>query len=237
MESFWDERARENAEFFVDDRLDYRNPDLDRFWAGGEQALDRLLADVEAPPLAGTETVLEIGCGIGRLTRPLASRVARVIALDVSAEMLRRAREANPELGTVEWLHGDGESLRGVTDHSVDAVVSLVVFQHIPDPQVTLGYVREMGRVLRPGGWTAFQVSNDPAIHAARVGLRRRLAGALGRAPRGQDHPAWLGSAVALDNLRRAAADAGLDVATVANPGTQFCLVRLVRPAHATTAP
>ena len=233
MESFWDERARENAEFFVDDRLDYRNPDLDRFWAGGEKAVDRLLAEVGAPPLTGTETVLEIGCGIGRLTRVLAARAARVLALDVSAEMLRRAREANPELGNVEWVHGDGESLAAIGEASVDAVVSLVVFQHIPDPRVTLAYVTEMGRVLRPGGWTAFQVSNDPAVHERSRSLRQRLASAAGRAPRGQDHPAWLGSSVELDALEAAAAAGGLEVAKVANPGTQFCLVRL----QATTAP
>lgn len=237
MGSFWDERAKENAAFFVDDRLDYRSPDAEFFWSGGEEALDRLLAEVGAPSLTGTETVLEIGCGIGRLTRPLATRAGRVVALDVSAEMLRRAREANPALDTVEWLHGDGETLAGVADASVDAVVSLVVFQHIPDPAVTLGYVREMGRVLRPGGWTAFQVSNDPAVHVGEVGLRRRVAGLLGRAPRGQDHPAWVGSAVALEDLREAAAAGGLEVARIANPGTQFCLVRLVRPAHSTSAP
>jgi len=237
MEGFWDERARENAEFFVDDRLDYRNPDLERFWAGGVKAVDRLLAEVEAPALTGREAVLEIGCGIGRLTRVLAERARRVIALDVSAEMLRRAREANPELANVEWLHGDGSTLAAVADESVDAVVSLVVFQHIPDPQITLGYVREMGRVLRPGGWTAFQISNDEAVHRSAIPLRRRIASLARLAPRGQDHPAWLGSAVELEDLRATAAGSGLHVGTIANPGSQFCLVRLVRPGHATTAP
>ena len=237
MESFWDARARENAEFFVDDRLDYRNPNLQRFWDGGEKALGKLMAEVRAPALAGNETVLEVGCGIGRLTRVLAPRARRVIALDVSPEMLRRAQEANPTLENGEWLHGDGSTLAGVDDASVDAVVSLVVFQHIPDPAVTLAYVREMGRVLRPGGWTAFQVSNDPGVHEGSSSLRRRLAALLGRAPRGQEHPAWLGSWVDLDDLRSAAADGGLEVATIANPGRQFCLVRLVRPDHSTTAP
>ena len=36
MAAFWDARAREDAFFFVDDRLDYGSPDEERFWTGGE---------------------------------------------------------------------------------------------------------------------------------------------------------------------------------------------------------
>lgn len=97
----------------------------------------------------------------------------------------------------VEYLLGDGESFRGIEDASADACVSHVVFQHIPDPEITLAYVREIGRVLRPGGWAAFQVSNDHRIHRRRTGLEglgiwgRAL---IGRGPRKPGRPglAWL---------------------------------------------
>jgi SAM-dependent methyltransferase len=111
-----------------------------------------------------------------------------------------------------------------------DACFSHVVFQHIPDPQVTLGYVREMGRVLRPGGWSAFQISNDPDIHRPRkVALRTRVAVALKREPSGRDDPAWLGSYIELDALRAAADDGGMDVERVEGQGTQYCCVLLRR--------
>jgi hypothetical protein len=115
-----------------------------------------------------------------------------------------------------------------------------VVFQHIPDPAITLGYVREMGRVLRPGGWSAFQVSNDPRVHEGSsrpTGLRARLATLVGRAPRGQSDPAWLGSAIDLDELAAAADSAGMDVERVDGAGQQFCLVVLRRRAHHPHAP
>jgi SAM-dependent methyltransferase len=76
-----------------------------------------------------------------------------------------------------------------------------VVFQHIPDPSITLGYVREIGRVLKPGGWAVIQVSNDPAIHRPRTPLHRRLRQLAGLAPRGSGHPAWLGSSVDLGDV------------------------------------
>lgn len=230
MAGFWDERARENAPYFVDTALDYAETDLDRFWAGGPSVVDEILSRLEAPPIEATDELVEIGCGLGRLTRPLAGRAARVHALDVSAEMLERAREANPHLSNVEWILGDGTSLAPLAGASADVVFSHVVFQHIPDPSITLGYVREMGRVLRPGGWAAFQVSNDPSVHRRRrEPPLRRLASRLGRTPSGQDHPAWLGSAVDLSDLRQAATSAALDVERVVGENTQFCLVLLRR--------
>ena len=148
--------------------------------------------------------------------------------------MLERARNLNTELDNVEWVHGDGSSLRPVPDACAAACFSHVVFQHVPDPAITLSYVREMGRVLRPGGWSAFQVSNDPSIHRPHggwAGLRRRLRSVVGRAPKGQRDPAWLGSAVDLDDLRAAADDGGTQVERVVSEGTQFCLVLLRKPA------
>jgi SAM-dependent methyltransferase len=224
---FWDARADEDAFFFVDNRLDYRNPDLDRFWRGGEADLDKLL-DALGVALAGSDSVVEIGCGVGRLTRVLAARAADVRALDVSQRMLDLAQQHNGGLANVTWLLGDGASLAGIDTASADACVSHVVFQHVPDPAITLCYVREMGRVLRPGGWAGFQVSNDPSIHRPRRGMARMrdaLKALVGRAPRGQANPAWRGSAVDLDALRAAAADGGMEVERVEGEGTQYCLV------------
>jgi SAM-dependent methyltransferase len=107
-ERFWDERAREQALFFVDNTVDYRHPDVERFWAGGEEVL-RTILDELGLAIRPDETVVEIGCGVGRMTRALAARAAQVTALDVSAEMLARAQELNPGLRNVRWLHGDGE--------------------------------------------------------------------------------------------------------------------------------
>jgi len=228
MGRFWDARAREDAFYFVDSTGRYGEPDRDRFWAQGRRALEAMLATVDAE-VQPDAVVLDLGCGIGRLTRVLAEQAAHVHAIDVSAEMLEQAREHNAHLTNVTWHHGDGATLHPVEDVSVDAVVSHVVFQHIPDPQVTLGYVREMGRVLRPGGWAAFQVSNDPAVHEQRMGARDRVRAAIRGAPKGRDEPEWLGSAVDLDDLTIAATEGGMDIAKVAGEGTQFCFVRAVR--------
>jgi SAM-dependent methyltransferase len=227
MGRFWDERAREDAFYFVDNRVPYGGGGEELFWQRGEEELDRILAMLDLA-LEQDQIVLEIGCGVGRLTRAIAPRVREVLALDVSAEMLELARRHNPGLSSVRWMLGDGKSLAGVGDAAVDVCFSHVVFQHIPEPAVTLGYVREMGRVLRPGGFAAFQLSNDPAVHRPRRRLARAKARALtavGRGPRGQSNPAWLGSAVELDALEHAAREVSLFIQRIEGAGTQFCLV------------
>jgi SAM-dependent methyltransferase len=225
MRDFWNARAREDAYFFVDDRRTYGDSDLEQFWAEGERDLDRIL-DLFGAKVGADDVALDIGCGVGRLTRVLAHRSRTVYAIDVSSEMIERAREHHLALTNIEWIVGDGLGLGGVPDGAVDACVSHVVFQHIPDPAITLGYVAEMGRVLRPGGWSAFQVSNDPRVHRVRgrggplTRLRRRTP-----APQGQEDPAWLGSAVDMTELRRVATGAGLELEQVLGEGTQFCMV------------
>lgn len=227
MERFWDARAREDPFFFVDNVLCYGNPDEARFWARGREVVDTVL-EALGVEIDGSDRVVEIGCGVGRLTRELARRAAHVDALDVSSRMLELARAHNPRLDNVRWIQGDGESLSGVPDADANVCFSHVVFQHIPEPEITLGYVDEMGRVLVDGGWAGFQVSNAAAPHRRRP-LRERLANELRRGPRGQAHPAWLGSPVDLDRLRATASRASMSVERVVGEGTQFCLVLLRR--------
>ena len=229
MREFWDARSREDAYFFVDDTLAYGDPNVERFWRGGEQVVDTL-SDMLGFAVGAEEDVVDLGCGLGRLTRVLAARARHVDAFDVSGEMLRRAQELNPQLGNVDWHHGDGLSLRPLGDDSVDGVFSWVVFQHIPDPEITLGYIREMARVLRPGGWAAFGISDDPSIHAERP-LRERAGMAVralvGRGPKGQAAAEWRGSSPGLERVRATAHEAGLTVERAEGTGTQFCCVLL----------
>jgi SAM-dependent methyltransferase len=229
MEQFWDERAREDAFYFVDNRIPYKDPNAaERFWAFGRDDLNGLLTSVELE-IGAADEVIEIGCGVGRLTRVIAEQASSVRALDVSGEMLAAARRHNEQLTNVEWIQGDGKSLAGIETASADLVLSHVVFQHIPDPAITLGYVREIGRVLRPGGRAGFQVSNNPAVHSWKFGWRDRLRQRLGRGPQGQSNEAWLGSAIELDDLREAVAAGDMEIERLAGEGTQYMIVRVRR--------
>jgi ubiquinone/menaquinone biosynthesis C-methylase UbiE len=95
-------------------------------------------------------TVLEVGSGAGRITRMLAGSFERVIATDVSRDILRYAQERIPA-SNISWRVSDGDHIPA-EDGSVDAVFSCHVFQHFPDNAAQLALFREVGRILKPTG-------------------------------------------------------------------------------------
>jgi len=99
------------------------------------------------------QAVLDVACGTGVVAVTAARRGARVTALDLTPELLARARENGDIAGVnVDWREGDVEELP-FPDAAFDAVLSQ--FGHIfaPRPDVAIG---EMLRVLKPGGTIAF---------------------------------------------------------------------------------
>jgi ubiquinone/menaquinone biosynthesis C-methylase UbiE len=233
MREFWDKRAREDPFYFVDDREPYHHADEERFWRAGERELDALLRRLGLAVEPGSR-VMDVGCGIGRLTRVLARRAAHVTAVDISPEMLARAQELNPGLDNVEWVLGEGDSLAGIERGSHDAVVCHEVLQHIPMVRVQLGYVAEFARVLRPGGWAAFDLATAPARGRQGPETHSRrgfLQAIVGRTPSGRDKPEWRGTFVPLDGLGATAMTVGLTLERIEGGGTPRTLVRGIRDA------
>ena len=156
------------------------------------------------------QRVLDVACGTGALTLAVAERVApggAVTGLDANPEMLAVARRKH---APVEWRDGRAESLP-FADTSFDAVVSQFGLMFFDDRVAAL---REMRRVLRPGGRLAVAVcdalANSPGYAALAALLERLFGTQVANAFRA---PFVLGDARA---LRALCADAGIADASVA---------------------
>jgi SAM-dependent methyltransferase len=108
-----------------------------------------------AAPLAGT--VLEVGCGAGRMSRQLAGSFDAIVAVDVSPDQLELARAAVADVSDAgEFRLATGAAL-AAGDGEVDGVFSTHVLQHL-QPKLVGALLADCGRVLRPGGTTMLHV-------------------------------------------------------------------------------
>ena len=199
--AWWNRAAHDDARWYIATAPD---PFSDR----GRRDTDELVAFCGLQP-SKDKTLLEIGAGVGRMTRRFAQLYGRVIALDVADEMLRLGRSNLIGVDNVEWVLGSGADLDVIPDRSVDDVFSYITLQHVPSTAAVLRYLQEASRVLRLGGQGALQV-RQPGLKPWAVDL----AGHLAHAAQGRRVWAaeWRGTRIPVRLLLQAAARSGARV-------------------------
>ncbi|MGH7213477.1 MAG: metalloregulator ArsR/SmtB family transcription factor [Tepidisphaeraceae bacterium] len=138
-------------------RLRERQAGAQEFFAGAAAQWDKLRRELYGELfvrqamlalLPATYVVADLGCGTGDVAAELAPNVARVIAVDSSAAMLKAAARRLASFKNVDLRRGDLESLP-IDDASCDAAVLQLVLTYIPEPAAV---VRQILRILKPGG-------------------------------------------------------------------------------------
>jgi SAM-dependent methyltransferase len=229
MRADWDAMASQNAHYYILTWQEFADPDAideQRFFATGRAVVDDMLACLHVVP-APDWKVLDIGCGIGRLTRRLAEIAPDTIGVDVSPRMVDRARRLTPHL-RFEVVSGD--DLSGFAANTFDLVFSFVVFQHVPSHRITLRYVSEMARVLKPGGLATFQAPTTLSSPLRRLLNWRRPK--PHRDPN-QARASFRGSVLHRGELQKHGASVGLLTEVVLFEGTPYTYFRLRKLAGA----
>jgi SAM-dependent methyltransferase len=158
MREDWNERAGEDAYYYV--AFGRREQDDEEFFASGADIIKTLELDFKR--VRGRDAALEIGCGPGRLMRPMSRHFAEVHGVDVSDQMIRLAQERLRETPNAHPHHTSGSDLSLFPDEKFDFVYSYAVFQHIPSREVVFSYLREARRVLKTGGVIRCQMNGLP---------------------------------------------------------------------------
>jgi cyclopropane fatty-acyl-phospholipid synthase-like methyltransferase len=121
-----------------------------------ETELHRLKAEER-----GNWRALEIGCGSGRLMRPMSRHFLEIHGVDVSADFIRQARENLLDIPNARPRQIHGTSLEDFADQSFDFAYSFDLFPHIPSQELVLAFLREIHRVMRPGGLVRLQFNGS----------------------------------------------------------------------------
>lgn len=207
MKRDWDERARCNAKWFINTyKLEQSEEEFGETGRLHTQqfvvdALD-LLTQRRGPR---SLRLLEIGCGIGRMTGHLAEIFGEVHAADVSREMVQQARVRLAHLPNVTVHETSGYDFADLPDDFFDVVFSAYVFQHVPDTEVIRSNIRDAYRVLRPGGIFKFQTS----------GIASEAHSELAK-------NTWTGAAFPAEDIRVLARAIGAQLVSLTGIGTQY---------------
>lgn len=217
MRRDWDSRARENALYYV--ATGNENWDEEAFFASGEKHVREVITNDLGNICQGKDSasmkILEIGCGVGRVTRALAALFGEIHGVDVSGEMIARAREFLRDYSNVHLHQNNGTDLSFLPEESFDFAYSGLVFQHIPDRKVIENYVAEVARVLKPGRLFKFQlqggrVKEIPSNWTSQLCWWRQ-----------QPEQTWLGASFSEDEAMAMARNSGFDPRFLHGAGTQ----------------
>jgi SAM-dependent methyltransferase len=171
----WDARALENPRAYIN-WSDVPDNDEAFFQSGKvdyDQYVKPFLRRMQFDP--GDKSVLEIGCGVGRIARWMSQDFARYVGVDVSPEMIRRASANHLPRATFQTVSGG--DLTGIASASMDFVFSFAVFQHVPNRDAIFNYFAETARVLKPGGIFRLHMKGLASASLGRWALEAGLAG------------------------------------------------------------
>lgn len=216
MKRDWNARARENAKWFIN-TWKLEQPDEEFYETARNDIGSLILADL--PRLTGGRDarslrLMEIGCGIGRMTRYLADIFGEVHACDVSGEMVEQARQRLADFKHVTVHETSGVDFAALPDGHFDVIFSAYVYQHVPGKEVIRSNIRDAYRVLKGGGAFKFQVNSTDNREFELT-----------------PKDTWTGVAFTADEVRAVARELGAQLVSLAGVGTQYCWVLLRKPA------
>jgi SAM-dependent methyltransferase len=166
MRADWNARAAEDANYYV--AFGRRDQDEEGFDATGEEIVHGLKWEMRRLPEGNPRArrALEIGCGPGRLLKPMSAFFGEIHGVDISDQMVERARGRLRSIPHAHVHVALRSNLEMFADESFDFVYSYAVFQHIPSREVVMGYLQEARRVLKTGGLLRCQLNGLPETAA-----------------------------------------------------------------------
>jgi ubiquinone/menaquinone biosynthesis C-methylase UbiE len=211
MRADWNQRAREDAHYFV--AFGRRDQDDGEFFATAADLVRELEGELKRLPRdvpAAECRALEIGCGPGRLMRPMSRHFGEIHGIDVSDEMIARACEKLRGISHAHAHHTSGSDLSLFPAEYFDFIYSYAVLQHIPSAEVVMSYLRETVRVLRPGGLARLQINGLPKTSRA--------------------YTTWEGVRIGADEIRAFTQEQGVRLLSLTGVDTQYMWTTWQKP-------
>ncbi len=179
----WDDLARLDPLWAIASVPDRRHGawDDDEFMATGRRKAARIVRRLDLLGAPATRRrALDFGCGVGRVTIPLADHFDEAVGVDVAPTMVDQARARASAAGRdeVRFVLNEREDLELLDGERFDLVYTALVLQHLPSSEHVGRCARGLARLVAPGGVLMAQMPSRLAPWA-RLQPGRRLYAAL----------------------------------------------------------
>jgi ubiquinone/menaquinone biosynthesis C-methylase UbiE len=135
--------------------------DVEEFFETGRREIEYLIRDIGALDAGFARgRALDFGCGVGRLTQPLATYYDEVVGVDIAPSMIDKADELNQHGERCRYVLNGEDNLRVFPDRYFDLVYSNITLQHM-EPRYAFRYVKEFLRVLSRDGLLVFHIPSE----------------------------------------------------------------------------
>lgn len=160
LKLLWEHLARSNSKYYIFSDCG-KNITDEQFEKSGKKDTEEFVLNDKYIFDTGNKSILEIGCGNGRMTKYICSKFKRVVAIDISRTMIQEAALRLQTVQNVQLLETDGYDFSLIADKSIDIVFSYLVFQHFKDKRMVECNFEEVNRVLKPGGLFKVRLRTD----------------------------------------------------------------------------
>ena len=155
--------------------------DVEEFLETGRREINQVLATADQWRVPRQHRLaLDFGAGVGRLTRAMACHFDHVVGVDISDEMVSRARDLHADTPACDFRVLDDAGLAGFEARGFDFIYSALVLQHITDPRIIERHLLDFVRMLADDGLLVFQLPSSIPIRR-RIQVRPRAYSALRR--------------------------------------------------------
>ncbi len=149
--------------------------DIGKFFQTGRNDIDLARHELEVRGvLPRTGSALDFGCGIGRMTQPMAEIFDRVVGVDIAPSMIEHAIKINKFPEKCTYRVNERDDLRDFESASFDFIISRIVLQHLPRA-LTERYLKEMLRLMGEWGVLVVQIPSRRIRRRARYTLGKAL--------------------------------------------------------------
>lgn len=136
---------------------------LDDFFNTGQVEIESIIKYIESLGIPYSQKrALDFGCGVGRLTQALCQHFNECYGVDIAPSMIELAKQYNCQGNKCKYYLNEQENLSLFENNFFDFIYSKIVLQHMK-PEYSKNYIRELVRVLAPGGLLVFQIPSELA--------------------------------------------------------------------------